>query len=1005
MKKPFSQNSIRKISKIFFHKLLILLFTFTFSFPKCFSQIPINVPRVPHFPREMTGLRESIPSTGFKTFPDDPIQTKQYVLKNGLTVLLSENHDIPQVFGMVVVKAGGKNDPADATGLAHYLEHMLFKGTTTMGTINYEREKPFLDKINDLYEELGKTKDPEGRKKIQMQINEQSVKAGEFAIPNEIDKLLGEIGSTGTNAFTTEDFTAYHNTFPSNQAERWLEIYSHRFEQPVFRLFQSELETVYEEKNRGNDNAFNKLFETFLEKFYKKHPYGQQTVIGKTEHLKNPPLKKMYEYFNTYYVANNMALILAGDFNSEEILPVIEKKFGDWRMGKIPDFPEYKEDPFNGREFIKLKMTPVKMGVLGFRAPQNGHKDRAAVDICNRLLSNEKQTGLIDKLVIDGKFMGAYIYPLPYNDYGANILIFVPKIVGQKLGTVEKMVRNEIKKIQDGNIDEEIIKAVKFSIKNEIQKGWETNNERVMQLADCFTQNRSWGDYVKYEKEINSVTKEEIIRVAKQYYGDNFLCIYSKMGFPKKEKLDKPGFKPVIPKSEAFSSFRSEFSKIPSAAPVPKYVDFKKDVQRIDVSKGIEMNFVRNPFNSVFGMEIKFGVGKFNIPLLFYGPQYLNMLGTDSLSANELKEKFYKIGCDFSFSVTEESFSINIGGAEENLTGAIQLVNSFCAHVKPDDKKVKKLIDDMNADHKISRREPSFISDALQQYVLYGKNSEFLRELSTAELNKLKGKEMVGAFKTAQEYEITINYIGKKDPQSVKNIFLENFYPVVKNVRTPKIVIDRVARSQNTVVVCEKSNVLQSQINFNIEGKAFSVEEMPVIDAFNNYFGGDMSSLVFQEIREFRSLAYSTHATFDISPLRGKNALFSGYVGCQGDKTMDALLAMDSLILFMPLKEERMNSVKTALIEKSQSRRPSFRNLIETTQAWQEQGFSEDPNKIKNGLYPNLNFANLVEFYNRELKGKPITISIVGDKKRIDMKGLEKFGKVELVGEKDLFVN
>lgn len=971
-----------------------------------FSQTPIPVLHVPHNVKEISTLRGMVRNPSVQTFSNDPINVKQYVLKNGLTVLLSENHDIPQVFGMVVVKAGGKNDPADATGLAHYLEHMLFKGTTTMGTINYEKEKPFLDKINDLYEELGKTTDPEARKKIQKQINEQSLKAGEFAIPNEIDKLLGEIGSTGTNAFTTEDFTAYHNTFPSNQMERWLEIYSHRFEKPVFRLFQSELETVYEEKNRGNDNAFNKLFETFLEKFYKKHPYGQQTVIGKTEHLKNPPLKKMYEYFNTYYVANNMALILAGDFVPEEILPIIEKKFSDWRTGKIPDYPEYKEDPFKGRELISLKMTPVKMGVLGFRAPKNGHKDRAAVDVCNHLLSNDRQTGLIDKLVIDGKFMGTYIFPLPYNDYGANIMLFVPKIVGQKLETVENMLLDEIKKLHEGNFAGEILNAVKLAIKNDIQRGWETNNERVMQLADCFAQNRSWGKYVKYEEEINSVSKEDVIRIAKEYYGNNFLCIHSKMGFPKKEKLDKPGFEPVIPKNEVKSEFRNDFDRISSSPAQPKYVDFKKDIYREKISAGVDLNFVRNPFNNIFNMEIKFGVGKYNIPKLQYCPQYLNMIGADTFSANQIKEKFYKIGCTFSFSVDEESFSINLEGAEENLEAAMKLLNLFSKKPSPDDKKVKKLIDDLNGEHKISRREPSFIAEALQQYALYGKNSNHLRELTAKELQHLKGVDLTDAFMQAQKYEITVNYIGQINPKEVKRIFSENFNTKENLIsRTPKVVLDRVARTQNTVIVCEKKDALQSQIYFNIEGKPLSIDEASVMDAFNNYFGGDMSSLVFQEIREFRSLAYSTHASFDPAPLRGKNSNFWGYVGCQGDKTMDALAAMDSLILFMPKKEERMASVKNSLIEKSQSRRPSFRNLIETTESWQEQGFPDDPNKIKNAVYPNLNFGDLCNFYDKEVKGKPITITIVGDKKRFDLKALEKYGKVEVVKEKDLFVN
>lgn len=265
------------------------------------------------------------------TFPNDPIHVIQFKLDNGLTVYLTENHDLPQVFGAVVVKTGGKKDPADNTGMAHYLEHMLFKGTTDLGTINYEKEKVLLDQINVLYDELGKTSDPKERGVIQQKINQVSVEAAAYSIPNEMDRMISEIGGENVNAFTTEEMTAYFNSFPSNQMERWLDIYAHRFEEPVFRLFQSELETVYEEKNISMDDPFNAVFEKFMKSFYKNHPYGQQTVIGKTEHLKNPSLTAMYDYYNKWYVANNMALVLSGDFNSQEIIPIVKEKFGKWR--------------------------------------------------------------------------------------------------------------------------------------------------------------------------------------------------------------------------------------------------------------------------------------------------------------------------------------------------------------------------------------------------------------------------------------------------------------------------------------------------------------------------------------------------------------------------------------------------------------------------------------------------------------------------------------------------
>lgn len=183
----------------------------------------------------------------------------QYKLDNGLTVILNEDHTRTEVFGYVVCKAGSKDDPADATGMAHYMEHLLFKGTETMGTTDWEKEKPHIDSIFVLYDQLGMTEDEEARKAIQLLINEQSVFANEYAIPNELDNILKELGSTGMNANTTADRTVYFNTFPPNQIERWIEVYAHRFQNAVFRSFQAELEVVYEEKKQRQRSVHSKF--------------------------------------------------------------------------------------------------------------------------------------------------------------------------------------------------------------------------------------------------------------------------------------------------------------------------------------------------------------------------------------------------------------------------------------------------------------------------------------------------------------------------------------------------------------------------------------------------------------------------------------------------------------------------------------------------------------------------------------------------------------------------
>ena len=240
---------------------------------------------------------------------NDLLNAAIYELDNGLKVYLTENHEEPRFYAEIAVRAGSKHDPADATGLAHYLEHLLFKGTSELGTVDYEAEKPHLDRIVDLYEQHFSETDEAVRAEIYAEINREAQLAAQYAVPNEFDKLYNAMGGTALNAHTSNEETVYKIGLPSNRLAQWAEIESSRFLDPVFRIFHTELETVYEEKNRTLDNRGRIIYTAMIEELYKAHPYGQQPTIGTIDHLKNPSLVYIQAYFDTYYVPNNMAIV------------------------------------------------------------------------------------------------------------------------------------------------------------------------------------------------------------------------------------------------------------------------------------------------------------------------------------------------------------------------------------------------------------------------------------------------------------------------------------------------------------------------------------------------------------------------------------------------------------------------------------------------------------------------------------------------------------------------
>lgn len=932
------------------------------------------------------------------------LRLKTLHLENGLTVYLNEDQSVPNVLGAVIIKTGGKYDPADHTGTSHYLEHMMFKGTDELGTVDYVNEKVILDKIAEKYEELASTTDAVRRKEIQAEINKLSLEAGKYAIPNELDRVLDQMGSSMVNAFTSDEIVAYFNVFPKNQMEKWLFLYSHRFKNPVFRLFQSELETVFEEKNMYMDDFSTALIETYYKNLYKNHPYGTQTVIGTAEHIKNPSLNNMRKMYETYYVANNMALVLTGNFKTDEVVPLVEKFFGEWKSGEIPKYPVYNEDPFNGVVCVKERMTPIKIGLLGYRTVKANHDDEAVLEVCAAMLSNSSSTGYLDKLGLDGKLMEVIGFGDVRNDHGSMMVLFVPKIIGQSLKKAEKMVTDEIMKLHTAQIDKEFFDAVKLNLIKEHQQSLENSTNRAFLIGQMFTSGKTWEETLDYPKEIEAVTIEDIQRVSEKYLNDNYLSLHSKMGFPKKDKLEKPGFDPVIPENtEAKSKFATEFEKMPDAKTEPEFIQFDKDLSILDNNSGITYFHVANKTNDIFNLEIKFKTGKINDKRYEQLSEYLQLVGSKDLSLNDFNRNLQKYGCSFSISAEDNYVTVSVDGFDKYFKESMSLIMSLLTNAATDDSKLKNLNQNATFLRKFESSSPDQLSDALFEYGLYGVNSSYLRRSTQKEVSKMKSEELLNLLSQTLKSDASIHYSGTLDEKDIITYFDSNLkHEPSKNENTFPIILPKSEYSQNTILLLNDPKSLQSRVYFYMGGNLNDPKERAIAAAFNQYFGTGMSALVFQEIREFRSMAYSAYAVYR----NGKNFKEKGYlqafVGTQSDKTVDAISVMDSLINQMPAKENRMPNIKSALIQSVNSTKPDWRNLSETVEGWQLQGFKDDPRRVQFEVFNGMDFEAIMTFYKKNIKGRPMLITIVGNKEKIDLDKLAKFGKIVEVDKKQI---
>ena len=935
------------------------------------------------------------------------LKVKEYRLENGLTVWLNEDHSQPKVFGAVVVKAGAKDCPD--TGIAHYFEHMMFKGTDRIGTLDYESEKVLLDSIAMKYDELAMTEDTAARARLQKEINELSIRSSEYVIPNEFNRLINRFGGSGLNAATSYDATIYFNTFSPQYMVQWAEINSERLINPVFRLFQSELETVYEEKNMYGDFIGGQVMDTLMARYFGPHPYAYP-IIGSTKNLKNPRLTEMHKFFEDYYVASNMALILSGDFDAQQVMPILEKAFSRIRSGNAPKQEKVMLPPFNGRETMKVKFPIpfIKAMGLGFRGVSANHEDQVALNIAVNLLNNANGTGYLDKLMVEHKLMGALAINESMNEAGILAVAIMPKLLIQSYSSAEKMVWDEINRVKNGDFSDEMFNSLKLEQKRQYASSLENIDSRATIMMNLFSQGKSWNDYLNEVARIESITKEDVVRVAQKYFSNNYLCVTKSTGKYPKDNLPKPAFSPVVPRNaDASSSYAKQLEKIPEQQVAPRIIDFEKDVKTSKLTPLVTLYTTPNPLNDIFTLNISYGIGALEQPELMQLTNYLQLLGTESLSFEQFRSRLQSIGSTLAFDVTPDAFVMKVTGFDNHIDETMELVGDFIRHAKADDKKLRQIVDDAKVSEKAFFKSGDNVASALLEQVKYGDQSRYLRKLSLSQIKKLKGKDMLAIYDKVRSVQCDLHYCGTLPVEKVIGTIRQHL-PLERTTVASNSPYYRELKQYDrpTVFFIDMPDMAQSIVYGYVKGDP--VDDKASRHAsrlFSVYFGGDMSSLMFQEIREFRSFAYRTSGRYQLPnhAHKGTAGSFTAMLSTQSDKTLDALGVLDSLIREMPLKPERMEAIKQTLVNRINNDYPPFRNLSEKVASARMEGFDRDPAEEFLRDIATMDMQDISRFYQEQISGRPVVYVITGNRKHIDMKKLAEYGTIIKVKKKGIY--
>ena len=946
----------------------------------------------------------------YKTYPNDPLGVREYTLDNGLKVFMSVYKDAPKVQTYIAVRAGSRNDPHETTGLAHYLEHMMFKGTQKLGTTDWEKEKVLIQKIEDLFEAYRMFDDQATRAAIYHKIDSLSYEASKIAVANEYDKAMTAIGSTGTNAFTSNDYTMYVENIPSNQIETWCEIQADRFQHLVLRLFHTELETIYEEKNMSLTKDNRKVNDAMFAALFPHHPYGNQTTLGSQEHLKNPSMRNIRNFVATYYVPNNICISMAGDFDPDEAIKIIDKYWGNMKPGNVPELQFEREQPITSVITKTVSGLDAENTVRAYRLDSgNGSHDAMLADLLESVLNNGK-CGLIDlNINQQQRCMGAYAGTYTLNDYGAFMFGGQP-VQGQTLEEVQALFDEQIALVKQGKFDDWMLEAAINNMKLAIMKHAESNNSRASQMAYAFVEHRSWGDVCNEINELSKITKKELVDFANRLFKDNNYVIVNKLqGEPEPIlKVSKPPITPIEVGRDNESAFLHEI-KAREVTPIePVFVDFSKDLTKRKLANGSEMLYVQNKENKTFNLIYRFDFGNRAGELgktIDLAADVLEYLGTTKHTAEQLQEEFYKLACNYTVSVGAENINVSISGLSENMQDAMRLVEEILSDAQPNDQVLQMLVGRIIKSRENAKHNQQSCFRALGNYGIYGNDSPTLDQLSADQLKAMKCSQLTDALHRLFGYQHRVLFYGPESVDAIAKTVTDIHKTPAKMQKTPaNKKITPKAVSENTVYFVDY-NANQTYMREHFRGEKFNTKNEAVMDIFNEYFGGSMNAIVFQEMREKRSLAYTAQSYY-ASP-SDKDGYFTNaaIIATQNDKLVDAMEAFNELFDNMPVAEANFDMAKDAEINGIRTSRTTKMGVINSYLYYERMGL--DPKKPRAKIlfeaYPKVTMQNVIDFNKKYIKGQKKVYMCLGKEADMDFNALAKFGKVKKLKLEDIF--
>lgn len=956
-------------------------------------------PTLPPDPHADILAASDLPALLPAPLPDDPLGVTIHRLSNGLTVYISTDRAAPRITAWIAFRAGSRHDPPHSTGLAHYLEHMMFKGTPRLGTLDAAAEAPHLREIAQLYERLAAAADPDARAAILDAIDRATQATAAHAVPNEFDRLYAQLGVLDLNAFTSDDMTVYTADIPAARLGVWAEIEAERLRQPIFRLFYPELEAVYEEKNMTLDDPDERVGEALRLALFPGHPYGTQPTIGSIDHLKTPAYAEMVAYHRRHYLPNNAAILLAGDVDPATALPILERAFAAWQPAPLtPPAPGDLAGP-RGRVVREIVADGEQSVTLAFRTVPIGHPDEPALRALHRVLGDPDGGLVATRLLLTHKLPDAEVHAEILREGGYLALTGVAR-EGQSLAEVEALLREVVDAAQGGAITAADLAAAVLHEEIAAQGDLETRERRVEQMLDAYIGRRPWPEHVRRLAALRALTPGDLARAARTHFGDDAVVILRRRGRYEPPAIAKPKITPVAIDPARQSEFARQVLARPVPDPAPEELLAGRDYVERDMSCG-PLIAARNDRSDLFSLVLRYDLGTRTRPLLGYAAALLERSGarTDAgpQSAADLRKRLYALGTEIDIDVDADRTEIVVQGVHANMEASLALLDAWLREPLFTDTDLAALLANTLSSRRDEEDDPDDLAHALRAFAQFGDASPVLTRPSDRQLRRARGDDLVAEIRRLRDAAHVTLYFGPASADDVARVaVLGAGQPV-----PPRPPLRYRAVPRTTLFFLHK-DVTQAQIDVVLPRPPAVPGDRPRAELLTHVIGGDMSGLAFQELREARGLAYHAGARVDLGLRRGDDTALHGDIATQADKATEALALLLDLLRGSALDPDRVAAARLALLREYASDRILPRARPGWILTWRDQGEPGDPRPATLAALRDLDVAALQD-YLAAFAGSPAIVSVLGDRRRIDLARLRALGDLREVTPADLF--